>query len=101
VQKVPCARTYHINVLLSVKSLAHGADDRSMVLQRYEPSCCLDSWCLPCLQIRLLCQGGATSPVYPGCWYAVPHIQTRETSQQQAWLQSDTSRPGCPCAVCG
>ena len=40
VQKVPCARTYHINVLLSVKSLAHGADDRSMVLQRYASLCC-------------------------------------------------------------
>ena len=48
VQKVPCARTYHINVLLSVKSLAHGADDRSMVLQRYAPVCCPDS-CLLCL----------------------------------------------------
>lgn len=34
VEKAPCARTYHINVVLSVKSLAHGADDRSMVLQR-------------------------------------------------------------------
>ena len=48
VQKVPCARTYHINVLLSIKSLAHGADDRAMVLQR-----CALPWChsyciLPC-----------------------------------------------------
>jgi hypothetical protein len=49
VQKVPCARTYHINVLLSVKSLARGADERAMVLQRCAPAPCCDSRYLPCL----------------------------------------------------
>lgn len=34
VEKTACARTYHINVVLRVKSLARGADDRTMVMQR-------------------------------------------------------------------
>ena len=34
VEKLPCARTYHINVLLRVKSLARGAPERAMVMQR-------------------------------------------------------------------